>query len=102
LADLPPDDTRALSFALLVLGNLGLVLASRTPAREMSADAQSGNRALRIIVALTVLGLISVLTIPALRELFHFGTPPLVWWLLVLALGTTLLPLLFGSRRARL
>jgi len=67
-------DARSFAFVTLVIGNLGLILSNRVWSRNILAGLRYKNTSLFIIVAaaLAVLGL--VLYVPALRELFRFGT----------------------------
>jgi Ca2+-transporting ATPase len=63
---------RALSFATLVIGNLGLIFVNRSWTSSVVAGLRSGNRALWY-VTLGTLGAIALLfVVPAARELFEF------------------------------
>jgi len=61
------DTVRALVFAAMVAGNIALVFGNR------SATASQSNPSLWWIVAGGISGLALALTVPALRELFHFS-----------------------------
>jgi len=67
------SEARALTFTTLVLANLGLILTNRSHSRSIFATLTSPNAAIWWIVggALGFLGL--VLSVPVLRELFHFA-----------------------------
>jgi len=69
------DRTRAVVFSTLVLVNLGLILANRSPSRSVWVMLGVPNRALWWIVggALTVLGI--GLVAPAARAVLRFGVP---------------------------
>jgi Ca2+-transporting ATPase len=81
------NTVRALVFTAMVAGNISLVLVNRSPATEQK------NPALYWILLGTCSGLALTLTVPVLRELFHFsGSIPLILATgLVAAFGTTLL-----------
>jgi Ca2+-transporting ATPase len=77
LAGRPHDVARAMTFTVLMLGNLGLIMADRSLniAGETSHDNASpngGNQTFRWIAAVTLVGLAAILTNPSLRVLFHF------------------------------
>jgi Ca2+-transporting ATPase len=87
------DDTaRALTFAVLVASNLGLIHVNRAwevmSWRTRRARGPS-NRSLAWIAALTLLMLFLVLGIPALRQIFAFRLPYTGW--LIAAAGAVLL-----------
>ena len=67
-------EARALTFTTLVLANLGLILINRSWTRTIVETMRSPNRALLWVFggALVFLGL--VLYVPALKQIFHFGT----------------------------
>lgn len=81
------NTVRALVFTAMVAGNISLVLVNRSPVTEQK------NPALRWILLGTGSGLALTLTVPMLRELFHFsGSMPLILATGILAaVGTTLL-----------
>ena len=64
---------RSMAFITLVLGNLGLVLANRSLAATALRTLFRPNRALGVVVALTVAALGLVLGVPWLRGLFEFA-----------------------------
>lgn len=66
-------DARALTFATLVVANLGLLLANRSWSRVVLATLRDPNPALWWIIAGTLLILAAVLYVPPLRDLFRFS-----------------------------
>ena len=66
-------DARALGFAALVLGNLGLIFSIRASNRGIWATLTSSNRSAWLITAGAVGLLITILGFPALRDLFRFS-----------------------------
>ncbi len=75
---LEEGQARALTFATLVFGNLGLILTNRSWSRSLVAALRSRNVAFWWVVggAVAVLGL--VLAVPFLRDLFRFSVVPAV------------------------
>jgi Ca2+-transporting ATPase len=69
----PVGAARGAAFAVLVLGNLGLVLAHRSLTRTALGSLARPNRALRWIAALAAATLLLVLALPGLRDLFRFS-----------------------------
>jgi len=66
---------RALAFATLVLGNVGLILLNRAGSRSLLADAGHPNRP-QLWVAAGAIGFLALsLGVPGARELFGFATP---------------------------
>jgi len=70
---LPEPDARALTFAALVATNLGLVLVNRTRGAHVWRRAGDKNVALWWVVAVTIAVLSVIVTVPQIRDLFHFG-----------------------------
>jgi Ca2+-transporting ATPase len=66
-------EARAMAFVTIVLGNLGLILANRSRSRTIFATLRFPNPALWWVVGCTLLGVLLVLQIPYLRELFRFA-----------------------------
>ncbi|MEW6349459.1 MAG: cation-translocating P-type ATPase [Thermodesulfobacteriota bacterium] len=66
------SDARAMTFATLILGNLGLIMANRSWTRTILSTLRIPNPAMWWVVvgAVSFLGL--VLYVPYLRDLFHF------------------------------
>jgi Ca2+-transporting ATPase len=80
------NTTRTLIFTAMVTGNIALMLANRS---KNSADSPP-NPALRWIVLGSGSGLALILSLPVLRELFHFsGNAPLILSVAVLAAIST-------------
>jgi len=67
------DARRTLVFVALVFANLGLILANRSWTRPLWAALRSPNRALWWVLGSAAAALVPLLTVPALRELFHFS-----------------------------
>ena len=70
---LPEEDARSLTFAALVLTNLGLVLVNRAEGSSLLAAFRRGNAALWWVTAGTGAILSAVLAFEPTRQLFHFG-----------------------------
>jgi Ca2+-transporting ATPase len=69
------DVARALTFATLVVGNLGIILSNRSWTRPVWRTPLRGNRAAAIVVLGALATLAAVLYVPGLREVFRFGSP---------------------------
>jgi len=63
---------RAMAFATIVLGNLGLILANRSDTRSLVATLRLPNRALYWVIGGTIGGLVVALYVPYLAGLFRF------------------------------
>lgn len=96
---MPDDDVRALTFASLVLVDLGLVLVNRSFGAALRDLVGQRNRALIWVTAVTVAMLSLILALPLGRALFHFG--PLHWndLLLVAAVVASVVVVLEGLKR---
>jgi Ca2+-transporting ATPase len=70
---LPEADARALTFAALVVTNLGLVLLNRARGETFWAGLRRRNVALWCATAATAAVLAAILAIEPARQLFHFG-----------------------------
>jgi Ca2+-transporting ATPase len=71
----PDDVVRALTFATLVVSNLALILVNRSWRLSMlRALVERKNRTVGWILGVASLFLVLLLTVPALRELFRFGS----------------------------
>ena len=70
---LPEEDARVLTFATLVVADLGLILANRTVARSVFAALSPPNTALGLVLGGAAGLLVAVVAVPSLRELFRFG-----------------------------
>lgn len=80
-------EVRALAFTTIVVANLFLILTNRSWSRTILGSLRSPNRALTVVVCLTVTCLLLVLYIPALQELFRFAPLPLADLLICIAGG---------------
>ncbi len=87
------DTARALTFAVLVLCNLGLIQANRSWQPGGWRDSGATNRPFLWITAATLGMLACVLSVPAIARLFAFAPP--APWLLAAGLGAGLLALLW-------
>ncbi|MCX7193325.1 MAG: cation-translocating P-type ATPase [Proteobacteria bacterium] len=87
------NTVRALVFCAMVAGNLALVLCNRSAGTSGQGTKSQQNPALKWIVPGTVTALVFVLSIPVLRELFHFsGNAPFLLSIgLPAAVGTWLM-----------
>jgi Ca2+-transporting ATPase len=79
------DAARAAAFAVMVCGNLGLILGNRSHTRSALAVLRVPNRALWLVVGATLLALLLVLYLPLPAALFRFAPLDGVQWLAVLA-----------------
>jgi Ca2+-transporting ATPase len=80
-------EIRTLTFTTLVLGNLALILASRSHVRSPLASLRDRNPIVWWIVAGTLTALTAVLGVPWLQELFRLAPP--TWNLLAGALAVS-------------
>ncbi|MGA0603133.1 cation-translocating P-type ATPase [Caulobacter sp. KR2-114] len=71
---LPDDSARATAFLALVLGVLGLVMATRSFGPVVGALMRP-NRLLVLVAGVVLLAVLAVMAAPGVRELFHFGPP---------------------------
>lgn len=81
------DNARGLTFASLVVANIGLILTNRSWRRTMWSMMRERNSALWWVVAGATSLLIMVLCVPGLQRLFHFAPPHLVDLLVCLAVA---------------
>jgi Ca2+-transporting ATPase len=66
---------RALAFAAMVLGNLGLILLNRAGSRPLLATLRLPNRPQLLVTGGAIAFLALALGVPSVRELFGFATP---------------------------
>jgi P-type Ca2+ transporter type 2C len=66
------DEIRALSFTTLVIANIGLILTNRSWIFSFLNCFDKKNTALWIVVSSTIFFLVLTITVPFLRNLFHF------------------------------
>jgi Ca2+-transporting ATPase len=71
-AGLEEGRARAMAFAGIVLGNIGLILSNRSQSRSLFATLRSPNPAIWLVTGGAVAGLLLALYVPALAELFKF------------------------------
>jgi Ca2+-transporting ATPase len=69
----PEGAGRAVAFAGLIAGNLGLILTNRSWSRTILGSFRARNRALWLVVGGAASTLALVLAVPGLRELFQFA-----------------------------
>ena len=67
------DSARAMAFTSLVLGNLALILSSRSQAGTVVETLGSENKALWVVMGVTLFFLALVLYVPFLQELFKLA-----------------------------
>jgi len=67
------SEVRALCFAVLVLGSIGLILSNRSRSASLLSELKTRNPALWWIAGGALVLLVLVLTVPALRTLFKFA-----------------------------
>ncbi len=70
----PANDVRALTFAALVAGNLGLIFVNRSWTHTIFGALKSKNVALWAVTAGTLAVLALLLVVPSARDLFQFAT----------------------------
>ncbi len=68
------ETARALTFSTVVIGNLGLILVNRSWQHTILASLYSRNPALWWIIGGAFTFLAATVTLPFLREIFHFGS----------------------------
>jgi P-type Ca2+ transporter type 2C len=75
---LPVEQARALAFAGMIIGNIGLIFINRSWSIGWRASLASQNRALWWTVGSTLAFLPLVLYVPPIADLFYFRPPPLI------------------------
>jgi Ca2+-transporting ATPase len=88
-------EARMLSFATLVIGNLGLIFANRSWTRPITTTLRIPNPALRWVTVGTLFFLGLAVSVPFLREVFSFG--PLHLWELAVVVAAGLLSVLIAE-----
>jgi Ca2+-transporting ATPase len=78
---------RMMSFSLLVIANLGLILANRSRSRSLMATLRTPNPAMWWVAGGAFVFLVLAVSVPYLRGLFRFGSGPAWEWAAVLAAG---------------
>jgi len=71
-------EVRTLTFTTIVIANLCLILTNRSWSETIIRTLRTPNRAMAFVFAGTIFSLILVLSIPALQDLFRFGSVPFV------------------------
>ena len=69
----PEPQARAMAFATIVFGNLGLILVNRSEARAMLTSLAYASTALWLVIGGTLTALMLVLYVPYLRDLFRLS-----------------------------
>jgi Ca2+-transporting ATPase len=67
------EDARTLTFATMVMANLGLIFANRSRSRSLRESLDTRNRALWWVTGGALVFLAIALYVPGLRGLFYFG-----------------------------
>jgi P-type Ca2+ transporter type 2C len=81
------DNARGLTFAALVVANLGLILTNRSWSRTIWSMMKAPNTALRWVLAGAIGFLGLVFFLPPLRSLFHFAAPHRIDLIICLTAG---------------
>jgi Ca2+-transporting ATPase len=71
-AGLTPSAARSVAFTCVVIGNLALIVSSRSTGMHLGRLLRIRNRAQTWIIAGTVSALAAVLSVPGLQQMFHF------------------------------
>ena len=88
LGDRPDDSVRSVTFASLVVGNLGLILVNRSWRLSVwESFRQRRNRTLKWILGGAATMLVGLLTLPAMRDAFHFGPMKPSEWIVAVGAG---------------
>lgn len=87
-ANWPDDRVRGIAFACVVAGNLASLVVNRSPLRDVGALMRIPNRAQWWVLGGTFVALAAVLSLPALRRIFHFSP---------IRVGDTIYPAMVGA-----
>ena len=88
LGDRPDVEVRSVTFAALVIGNVALILVNRSWRLSVwQTFRERRNPTLKWILSLATVLLVVLLTVPWLRNAFHFGPLRALDWLFVTAAG---------------
>jgi len=87
LAGAGESTARMTSFSLLVIANLGLILANRSRSRSLMATLRTPNPAMWWVAGGAFVFLVLAVSVPFLRGLFRFGTAPAWEWAAVVIAG---------------
>ncbi len=86
-ADAAPEEVRSLAFVALIVGNLALLIASRSARDPFWQTLRRGNRAVPILVVVTLAVLALLTLVPPIAGLFGLGATLDARVLLALAFG---------------
>jgi Ca2+-transporting ATPase len=75
--DIGTDETRAITFAAVVIGNLGFIFLNRSLNGNLTQALRSPNPILWWLCVGVILTLSLIFAVPSLRHLFYFGDPQL-------------------------
>ncbi len=75
--------TRSITFAAIVLGNLFLILTNISRTDHTLSVFRHKNKALRVVFIATIASLFVIFSVPALRDLFHFSFLGIQYFLIV-------------------
>jgi P-type Ca2+ transporter type 2C len=84
-AGIAETEARAIAFACIVLGNIGLILANLSKTKSIVTILRTPNTAIQWVIAGTLCGLAIALYGPGVRDLFRFSSPSAVGLLLSFA-----------------
>ncbi len=94
------NETRAITFAAVVTGNLGFIFLNRSLNGNLLHTVRSPNPMLWWVCAGAGFMLLLVFTVPSLRHLFYFGDPQLTH--ILMSVGTTTVALCLIALTQRL
>ncbi len=80
-------EVRTLTFTTIVVANLCLILTNRSWSETILTTIRSPNRSMVWVFAGTITGLVLVLFIPALIDLFRFGMVPIIDLIICVIVG---------------
>jgi Ca2+-transporting ATPase len=95
------DEARAMAFACIISGNIGLILINRSNQGDILSGLTRPNPILWWVVGLTVLIVSAALVVPALSALFFFGTPGLAHISIAIGVGILTIAVISGVHRLR-
>ncbi len=72
---IPTDETRAITFTAIVVGNLGFIFLNRSLVGDLSHTVFSPNPIIWWVCGITVCVMTLIFSAPYLRQLFYFGKP---------------------------
>ena len=96
---LPDADARVLTFAALVVSNLGLVLVNRSQGTTILEAFRRRNATLWWVAGATTAVLVGIIAVEPARELFHFGPLHADDAVIAIAFGAVVLLLLSLAKR---